>query len=109
MAGAGAPSPPSEFSAHQRGGHGRPATLGMICPKSRHKSLAQAGSARDPQPDSLLLSLGEQQCWVREGDPSQGCMGHMRRGQEDSGELDVERGSQPRALATPGALLSPSV
>lgn len=43
------------LTARQRRGHGSLTTLGMICTKSRHKSLAQAGSAwglpaRQPPP-----------------------------------------------------------
>lgn len=79
-------------TAHQRRGHGGPATLGMICPKSRHKSLAQVGSARGPQTWQPPPESREQQRLVRKGRPLQGCTGHIVRGWVDPRALDVERG-----------------
>lgn len=64
---------------------------GGISPGTHH----QAASSRVP---------GSSSVWSGKEAPLRGCMGHVVRGW-----VDVERGGQPRALASPGKLLSPSL
>lgn len=83
-------------------------TLGMICPKSWHESLAQVGSAQGPPPGQPPPRAR------RAAGPGQGrrlpCRAargtwHVARGRVDSWELDVERGSNPGPRCPLGSFL----
>ena len=89
-------------------GHGRPATLGMIGPKSQHKSLAQAGSARRLPTRQAPPGSREQRRVVRGGGPVAGLRGTRADG--PSGLQGAGRGErQPtQGCGLPGEASSSS-
>lgn len=94
MAGVEASGPPFRvlWSQLSTRGHRGPVTLGMICPKSWHESLAQVGSARGPPPGKPPPGPRGQQSLVREGGPLAGL--HGTRGEGLGGLLGAGRGER---------------